>query len=65
MKNKGSHAQKEEDIFITSPLGCFRIIGAIELEPVMQFGEDRHCKKCGTILSRYNPNEKCWPCLQK
>ncbi len=29
-------------------------------EPVMQYGEDRRCKHCNTLLTSYNPNEYCF-----
>lgn len=39
--------------------------GAGSLKPLEQFNGERHCIACGAKLSRYNPDDECWPCQDK
>lgn len=40
-----------------------RLIEPLSYEAVVT--PERGCSECGAILSRYNPNGKCRPCLEK
>jgi len=33
--------------------------------PLTVSRRSRKCKKCGCVLSVYNPNKYCWSCLRK
>lgn len=61
MQEGDGQTTKETDALIESPWGVFHVIGENQ-RPLEQFGEGRHCKSCGAVLSKYNPKDKCWPC---
>ena len=42
----------------------FRIV-VVESEPIEQHSESRRCLRCKAVLSRYNPDNVCWPCQAK